>query len=353
MGILLGGLVLLLCGCAGEKPKEEVIELVQEDEDIVYATSVVDYADVAYKVKLECTYTSTREEELSFPVSDKLIVQVNAKKGDYVSKGDLVAALDVEKLEEEISEQEYQLEHLELELKQMQELYDFDLNSAQVLYSYTAMSKEDEKQLKNKIKALDKQYKTGIEDLQDRLLLSRKRVQESRQEVQDGKLLATISGEITYLADSLQDTFSKEGTVVARISDPEACYFAVEGTDYASYFSEGASVTVDYQEAMKKKSVEAYPVHMEEWQDEMLLGVALDEMIPIGTRGNIELLVDEHTHVLCVPKSAIHQSDQGPFVYLSDEGFLQMRYVTLGLEGDGIVEIVNGLGQGDVVALKK
>ncbi|MBR1930521.1 MAG: hypothetical protein IJ833_03465 [Lachnospiraceae bacterium] len=347
------GLSMVLAGCGNQDAEEEKVQLVQEEEQESFAAATVEYGNVIQRVTIPCTYTSTEEVEHAFPVSDKMIVQVSVKKGDFVSEGALLAALDVKDVEEQIEEQEYLVQSLELKLKQTKELYDFDKASADILYSYTARSEQDKKQLEAKKKSIDRQYKNAIEDLEDQVSIGRKRLKEYRQELKDGQLFASITGEITFLASPLKDTFSRAGNTVAIISNLDSCYFIAETDEYAAYFAEGETVEVTYRVGSESKSVEVVPVHREEWDGRMLFQPLAEELVSTGTEGSIGLVLDEREGVLCIPKSALHQSNQGPFVYIAKEGLLEMQYVTVGLEGEGMVEITKGLSQGDIVALKK
>ena len=350
---MMASALLFLAGCSDTTTADETVRLVEEEDSESFAEVTVDYADVEKRILLNGTYTSTEEVELSFPVSDRLIVWVGPKKGDFVSKGELVAELEVGELEEKIADQEYQIKSMELSQKQTRELYDFDLTSAETLYSSTAKTSEDEKQYLKRRQSIDRQYQDSLQDLDDKIALAKRRLQEYKEELQNGRLISTISGEVTFMSGSLQDTYCKEGTVIATVSNTDACYFVVDGTEYASYFEEGKSVRVDYQEGMQKKSVEAVLEPVGEGDTAMYFAPVGEEVIKVGTGGNIDLLLEQKSHVLCIPRKALHESDQGPFVYLSENGMLKMQYVTVGIEGTDRVEIVDGLKQGDTVALKK
>lgn len=92
---------------------------------------------------------------------------------------------------------------------------------------------------------------------------------------------------------------------------------------------------------------------MEQWDEKLYFKPVGDEIIASETDGTITMELERRENVLCIPEDALHESDNGLFVYLEKDGLLEMRYVTVGLEGDEMIEITDGLVQGEVIALKK
>lgn len=346
--------VLALCsGCSGQEKEEPQTVFVQEDEEEAFATVTADYGTVTESVSIPCTYTATEEVNLSFPVSDEKIAKVYVKKGDFVSEGELLATLDVEELEEKRDEQEYRVDSLELQLEQTKELYEFDLASAQTLYQYTAGTDKDKENLADKKEAVEKQYRNTLEDLEDKLKLEKMRLSEYQKKLRDGQIYAGMDGVITYQKNRLQGDFTKADETVMTISSLDSYYFIAECADYMEYFTEEAELEVSYRENSGEKMCGTVVERRDEEAGKVYLKLLTDEMPENGISGNIHLELAQKENVLCIPKSALHQSDKGPFVYLYQDGLLEMRYVTVGLQGENTVEITEGLAQGDVIALKK
>lgn len=351
--ILAGGMLFTTTGCGQQETGDLQPVLVQEEEEAAYPTTTVEYGEVVKNVTVRCSYTSTEKQDLSFPVDGGLIARVEVKMGDYVDPGQLLVALDVEDLEETIEELSFQIECQELKLAQTEEMKAFELASAERLYTYTYMTKQDKEDLAEKKESINKQYRTTLEDMNDQLHILKKKLEQSRQELADGQLFANITGEITYLENSLKDTYSKKDRVVVTISNLDACYFTTEDLAYADYFKEAESLTVSYRESGTEYTCEAVPALTDSWEEKMYFKPVGDEIIASKTNGTITLELERKENVLCVPGDAIHESDNGPFVYLEKDGLLEMRYVTVGLEGDTMAEITDGLEQGEIVALKK
>ena len=341
--IFAGSMALAAAGCGQQEADDPQPVLVQEEEEAAYPTTTVEYGEVVKNVTVRLSYTSTEKQELSFPVDGGLIARVEVKMGDYVSPGQLLVALDVEDLEETIEELTFQIECQELELAQTEEMKAFELASAERLYTYTYMTKQDKEELAEKKESIEKQYQTTLEDMNDQLSLLKKRLEKSRQELEDGQLFAGITGEITYLENSLEDTYSKKDRVVVTVSNLDACYFTTDDLAYADYFKEAESLTVSYRESGTEYTCEAVPALTDSWDEQMYFKPVGEEIIASNTNGSITMEIERRDNVLCIPEDAIHESDNGPFVYLEKDGLLEMRYVTVGLEGDDMVEISDGI----------
>uniref|UniRef100_UPI0040576C07 efflux RND transporter periplasmic adaptor subunit n=1 Tax=Acetatifactor sp. TaxID=1872090 RepID=UPI0040576C07 len=350
--LLVGGMLLSVTGCGQQTTDAPQNILVQEDEDAAYPTTTVDYGDVVKNIKVRCSYTSTDKQELSFGVDNKLIERVEVKMGDFVSAGELLVALDVENLEAQIEELEFQVKTQELKLQQTLEMKQFELESAERLYGYTAMTEQDQKNLTEQKENIEAQYKMTIEDMSDALSIQKQRLQQYLDELEAGQLIADRDGEITYLENGVEGTYSVKDRIVVTVSNLDACYFTTENTEYSECFEEGVSVTVVYRVSGKEYECEVVPALMDSWEEKMYFKPVDESLISSETDGTITMEYGRKENVLCVPADAIHESDNGLFVYLENNGLLEMRYVTVGLEGDTLVEITGGLEQGEIIALK-
>ena len=349
-GIMAG----VLSGC-GRSGKDDVdINLFHEEEGIEHTTATVEYGEVVQNAKITCTYTPTEHEDLAFMLDDRLIERVEVKKGDIVTEGDLLAAVDVGDLEEKIEELEYQISHKKLELEHTLELKAFDVDSAQILYEHTEKSESDKEELQEKLDDLDEKYHDTIQDMEDSIALNQKRLAKYREELSGGQLIAGISGEITYIASPLSDTYSEKETKVITISNLDSCYFIAEDVTYADFFQEGASYNVIYKKDKKETFAEVTPVQTQTWKDtgKLLFKPVNDEIFESGLNGTIYMELEKKSNVLCVPNDAIHEAEEGMFVYVFENELLNMRYVEIGLTGMDVTEIVSGLEQGEIVVLK-
>lgn len=348
--ILAGCMMFSLTACNEKETKDVQVEIVQDVDEIAYLTATVEYGEVVRDVKLSCNYMPTEHEDLAFAVSNERIEEIAVKKGDMVAEGTVLISLYVGDLEEQIEEIEYQLESLKLRLEQTLEMKAFEIECVEDWYKYTSKTKEDADEAEDKIEAIEEQYKTTLEDLEDSILITEKRLAQYKEELKNSQLIAGINGEITYLANGI--SYSEEGEKVITISDLDSCYFIVEDTTYAEFIAQDDTLYVDYISTGVKGQCEVKPALMENWDGTMYFKPVGEESFANGMRGDIILELDRKDNVLCVPTDAIHESEEGAFVYISDNGMLSMRYVTVGLQGLDVTEIVSGLSEGETVVLK-
>ncbi len=72
----------------------------------------------------------------------------------------------------------------------------------------------------------------------------------------------------------------------------------------------------------------------------------------LGQEVDVELVLDERSDVLQIPDTAYYEDGDTAYVFLVNEGVLEHREVTLGLEGDDNVEVTGGLVAGDTIVLE-
>lgn len=348
----IGAVVCICSACGNTNPKEEEVVLVQEEENVMYSTAIVEYGEVVESAKITCKYTPTEYEELAFGVDDRLIERVEVKKGDIVTKGDLLASADVEDLEDTIWELEYQIKHQTMELKHVQELKKQDIETENTLYVHTKKTEEAKEDHEEALLDIEDQYHDRIQDLEDSIALNQKRLMQYQEDWDGGRIIAGISGEVTYVAESLEDTYSDKDIKVATISNLESCYFIADEVTRADFFAEGETYELVYQHEGEESLVEVTPVNMEQWETQMFFKPVNEEIFEHGDEGNIYMELGKKDNVLYVPKEAVHETTDSKFVYVVENELIGMRYVETGLEGEAVTEIVSGLSQGEIVVIK-
>ena len=128
----------------------------------------------------------------------------------------------------------------------------------------------------------------------------------------------------------------------------------IEIAKYNYFFQEGERVNIIYKKDKKETYVEVTPANSELWQEQgqMCFKPVNDEIFESGLNGTIYMELEKKSNVLCIPNDALHEAEDGMFVYVLENELLNMRYVEIGLSGLEVTEIVSGLEQGEVVVLK-
>ena len=220
--------VMLFCGCG--KTEEVPLVMVDSEEDVVsYSLVQVTYDDVILTKKMDCIYSQSNSQEVSFNTTGKYVDKVYVEEGDVVKKGDLLCELSSATLEEQIEELDYKVKKNELKLS------NYDMNEAldiQDLYAYGMVSQE-------RIDSIKKNYERQRVLTNDALEFDREELARKRKELRDSRLYASLDGVVYNLKKNLEGSTSKNGEVVMNIVDSSDCMFEVSGTEYKSFFKEG------------------------------------------------------------------------------------------------------------------
>ena len=338
--------VLLLAGCG--KTEEAPLVMVDSEEDVVsYSLVQVTYDDVILTRKMDCTYSQSKAQEVSFNVTGKYVEKVYVEEGDVVKKGDILCELASSTLEEEIEELDYKVKKNELKLSNydMQEALDI-----QDLYTYGgAPSKE-------RVDSIKSSYERTRVLTNDDLEFDREELSRKRKELRESKLYASLDGVVFNLKKDLEGSTSKADTVIMNIVDSSDCKFEIEGTEFKSFFKEGERVDMNIPFSTAAGDYVLLPYEIDTWTDKMIFSIFTgpeNANIDVGTRGTISVIESEKTHVLSLPKDVIHQAGDEYFVYtLNEDNIRTIKYITIGLYGDERAEILEGLSEGEKVVKK-
>lgn len=349
---LLFCITLGACGQEEQVNKDIILEA-EEETQVTYEMSPVVKGDVAQVLEVECRYSQTEEIELSFAIDKEVITDVYVEKGDVVHKGDKLVSVDVETAKNKVEELEHQLAVSKLNYQQLLETKQFDIEQANIDFTYTSMNEENENGLKENLQNIEERYRSSIIDAEDNIYLQEKRLEEAKNYVENGTLYAPMDGIVNYLKMDLENTPTNKGEKVVSIYDENSCYFRSENIEAIPYVNVGETYTIvcGLGKSMREYSVE--PVLMEAWKGEFYFKLLDQDYDPnnIAT-GTIEICTEEKKNVLTVDKNAVHTSGENYYVYvLDEEGIRRMQFVELGLWGSDVVEVISGLEEGDYVII--
>jgi len=78
-----------------------------------------------------------------------------------------------------------------------------------------------------------------------------------------------------------------------------------------------------------------------------------EEQIVIGSSARIRILLDSSKNEIMIPSSAVKTLETGMVVYVyNDKGRVYERKVTIGNSIDGQYQVIEGLAEGDVIAVR-
>lgn len=348
----------VLTGCEAVSTEEENIVLIEKEaEAIVYDMAVAAIGDVVKTEKVKCVYQQVNDESVSFAVGGKRIDKVYVEMGDAVTKGQLLATLDTGNAADRVETLEYQIARNELTLEYSRLNEDYEISTLWLNYLYNSNGTDAAKSaLEANVAQIQQRYEYSREDCQDAIALDKKELELLEQELKQANLYAGMDGTISFLKSDLEGKASIAGEEIMRIIDSSECLFAVDKTEYASYFEEGVRVAMNISSGTGAGNYELVPYNMEEWGDKLLFAIADDDgsrTIDVGTMGLMKVVLGEKKQVLCVPANAVHIADGKSYVYvLGADNVREVKWIETGLMGDTYAEVISGLTEGEKVILQ-
>jgi macrolide-specific efflux system membrane fusion protein len=359
------------CGILPEQVTEHPDVVVEAVEETNYNLAEVARGDIRLTQKLYFLYSQTEEEQLYFTTEDRRVVGVYADVGDAVEKGQLLAELYSDDLDEELASYQYQKARYELLNAQAGELYAYDRGVLKDSYTAGTLTKSEYEERLDELKEELTQTK---EENEDALTIIKLRIEEAEEKLEGCKIYSGIDGVVTYMLPRLEGSTSDKDITAFRIINSDECLFRLEDSAYSGYFEVGQDVYLKVSDSLWYETTVA---RIEEEADgdtdaetadtgesgsvEESAGSAvvylepneIDTELAVGTRCYYELLLDERTDVLYLPNRCVFVADGQAYVFVEDEGgMMSIRDITIGLQGDSYTEITGGLEEGDIVIRK-
>ena len=135
IAVLLLGLCLLT-GCAGTGEEEMNIMIENGEQQTAYDQVAVKRGDITHEISISCKYMPKERILIAFEGQQRIITEVLVEKGDFVTKGDVLARQDVEEFEELILEEQHAIEMQQLTLAQLEEMKALDLGLMEKSYNF-------------------------------------------------------------------------------------------------------------------------------------------------------------------------------------------------------------------------
>ncbi|MFC5403722.1 efflux RND transporter periplasmic adaptor subunit [Cohnella soli] len=272
---------------------------------------------------------SEKERNLFVTKDGRRYVDVRAKAGDKVKKGQVLALLDTGDTEKQILRKEIELEKAELDLK-------------------SAMRADNE----------EGEILLRKQQLDYRLL--KEELAELRTELQEGKLVAPFDGTIVSFSPEVGDV-SKAFEKIGRIADMGALVVAVQfGNSDLEAIAPGMKAIVGVNAAGDHEgTVRRLPVTSEGLAEDSLDSYALIDLkdMPAGSQHGTPLsasvIVERRENVLSIPVAALRKMNSRYYVVVKNaDGSMGEVDVEIGVRTTTDVEIIKGLAEGQKVVGK-
>lgn len=319
---VMGGVISIsMTGCYFFPKEEEVLAPpLIETPKISFTTMDVKSGNIERKISVNGTFTSAHLENLYFKFRGGYLKTVNAKLGDIVSKGDMLAELDTDSLVSQIKQQEITLRINEL--------------------------RYEGKRINQSTNSLD------IEEAKLNVESAKLKLEDLRREYEKAKLYSSISGVVVYVDNISGGDYANVNRTLITVADPENLLLQYKG-DNSSEFLLGTEVDVKYKGKIYKAEVVASPYNLPLDADKNLKTSIffrlkeLPEGVAIGDGADITLILDKRENVIVIPRSMVNNYGGRSYVQVLENGMKYERDVELGIQTPTEVEIKKGLKEGD------
>lgn len=317
---------LLLQGCMNQTNGD----VNKEDTEAALAIPVEAATVASSDMAAYYTGTATLEADKQAVVVSQItgvVLRINAEEADFVEAGQILAGIETDRYALEVERANATLKRLQTELQRKQELFARKLAST-----------EDFERVSAEFEAQKAAY-----DL-------------ARLDLAHTRIKAPISGYISERMVRVGNLVKQHQPVFHITSyDPLLAVLHVPERELR-VLSKGLPVTM---------SVDAWPG--ESFSGEVIrISPVIDtntgtfrvtaqindrgQMLKPGLFGRAEILYDLHKAVPVIPRSAVITEDQLSHVFvIDDSGSASRRTIQLGFEDKGLIEVVSGLAQGEVV----
>lgn len=356
-----------LAGCTGKDKSMEIPELLEPVGSVSDTVSVVK-GDIS-STKIYDAQVIPYTEELGFEV-DGNIAEIKVKLGDEVKKGDIIAVLDgagegneYDSLVNEINVQKNA--YSEENLVAGYDIRIMETEKNQLIKSLKSAPKDQKKDIRKQIelKKVDieiaKARLSGNKEIQELELKELKRKKKAAlEDLEKNYLYATMDGIITYINVEPGMTVAANDFAVA-LSDNNK-------KQIKSEFVSKRELTAadDYYVLFKNKH---YGVIQHEYDPAEIDNLVESELIPrsyfdvkdedvefeIGESLELYVISDERKDALIIPSNALYKEGSVAYVYKQAGDTKVKTEVTVGTSTTSMVQIVDGIQEGDVVYVKE
>lgn len=344
-----------LIGCSNEKrtPQKTLLEPVSLSIDSVKAS----YRDMELK-KIITGQIVPETVDLCFEVNGNF-GQYYVQIGDKVSKGEILATLDISGLEDKL-----------IRLVEEQEKVNLSYESQEA--ELNVLCKEYEATLEQmKIREIEKnpeEIKKQMEIVKEQLSLSqqlkelelgemKRNIKETKEAMLSMDLLAPCDGVVVSVLNLEKSNSVGTDTIILTLAIDDTPYLSTEFISTnkikscADYYAivGGSEYDVEYLAPKQNTSSTSFITKIETTNFEF---VSKEASLAIGDYAILVLVEKRLEKVLTVPAEAIYEDISGEYVYIMNGDSRIRQAIETGLRDNYGVEVKTGLNEGDEVYVK-
>ena len=345
--------------------------------DEVQQTTKVVRGDLVLSVEVSGNLETPRKVDLSFGTSG-MVKEVMVKEGDRVTRGQVLAKLDVPYLEAGVAMAELELRKtiypfyhythlsdmpgtwLALEeardnLEQAQRLLEAGMIAEAQLLLEEVDQNLDEAENRSRAKAWSLPFAVKLAELQ---------YNQAKAELDKAIISATFDGVIAniYITEGQQLSTMNYANPAICLIDPGEIKLsgAIDEIDISRVkLGQEAVITLDALPEKEVKGRVAFVSPASTIQTGVVFyktTIALenpDEELKDGMSASAQIILEQHDDVLLIPNRAIQGSLEKPWVEVVGDKQVEQREISMGLSDGAYTEVLAGLEEGEEIILPK
>lgn len=309
------------CSSSGGDDANSIPVLITPDKEHL-TTVTVKKGSIDMSSEIRGAIIPTNVADACFKYRSGYLAKVNVKLGDTVKKGEVIASLDD-------TETRYAVKQQEVKLQLAQLTYDEALKSNSSDYE----TKKAELMLESE--------KLEMEKLQN--------------DLNNCVLTAEISGKIVQLADVRPMQYITGDIAIATIADPSSYMVQCNSDDVN--FTIGLQVTLKKPGsgiAYKGEIVSNTAITNKASREGVIVAKFLDSPgdIQLSDTISVSCTLPQRDNIIAIPRKAIlYGEGDHPYVRIVQGDNILERYINTGDFNSDLVEVTNGLSEGEVVVI--
>lgn len=331
-------------GCSFLRDKEDsanapVLEATSDPEEASYKTTVVQRGDMEEKTVINFVMASLKKENLFFGISNIKLKKIYVEENSHVQKGQLIAELEMDDLDEKLEEYESEIETKELEYHHEKKLLKI---------------KEEKEMLlkKTELKVFQQEIedcKDSVHSLETELTLLKNNKKKNQKAKQKRCIYAPFDGVLKNIQNIMEEPVSDEKKCFAEIFDDKMIFQNTSNKNYG--FQEGQTEDVYINNLAYKAKIVSCKKKEETYITTMK--IESDKNFSDGTMATIYQKGTEFRDSLYVMANAVFNIDGEKVVYTLDKfGLKQITKVQTGQTVKNYTEIKSGVKEGDQIVLE-
>ena len=338
-------LAFLLTGCFAlpvEAPMLPPPAFAQPVEHEFYTVPVM-RGNIELEANPFAVYRPARTERHRFVPDDIPVLGIFVSVGDEVLQGDIIAELDLAEVRQELEDLSRSHARLNFELDLLRERHNLAIR----------LARESGRAVNDASFVASRNSLHADLELLEQLLGHVEQLNEQRY------LRAIIDGTVIGAATFVEGLHSSTVMDVVTVSNQAFMSFSVRG-EMAQLMNPGDQFemtlgneifTVEVVDPYVFGFSAAYETEEERDPEAFLafVGALTPQAHNIPTQGRVRIPLEEVYDVLYIPVSFLRRYDERDFVYVYIDGLRTVRDVVAGLEADGVIEIISGLEEGELI----